>query len=573
MVAGGVGIGASVATTMPTPALSAAAVENWDRETDVVVVGSGAAASAAAATARLNGATVIMLEKSPVIGGTTAKSGGAFWIPNNFRLREKGVDDAKIPFLCHVASYSYPHLFDPESKTLGLSKNAFALLEAYYESGTVMTDLFRSTGTLRVGQFYIEPNGEALGWVDYGRLDGYNRAPKGRSLGVVRADGSLGTGGELIIQFNAKFDALQVPRLTSHQVTRLILNDAGAVVGVEAKTAERIVRIRARRGVIFGTGGFAYNRDLLNSHHIAPVYGGCGVPTNTGDFVGIAAAVGAKMGNMASAFRAQIVLEEALQYASVPSDVWVPPGDSMFLVNKYGRRGLNEKRSYHDRTRAQVAYDPNRWEFPNQLMFMLYDERTAALYGGIHPLPDLPTGSSAVLAGNTWDELADRLDERLAALSSQTGNIRLAPSFKAELAKTVSRFNRFARNGKDEDFERGDFEFDLATDTIYGMPRTNTRWGTTSGKNLTMYPMQEKGPYFAIILAPGVLDTNGGPTINANGQIIREDGTPISGLYGAGNCIASPCHDVYWGLGGTIGPAMTFGYLAGKHASMSPRRS
>jgi hypothetical protein len=563
----------TAAASMSSAALSASAVKNWDRETDVVVVGSGAAASAAALTARLGGAQVVLLEKSPVLGGTTAKSGGAFWIPNHFKLRERGIDDAKLPFLCHVASYSFPHLFDPASPTLGLSARAFSLLDAYYENGTVMTDLFRSSGALRVGRFFFDQDGEGLGWVDYGRLDGYNKVPKGRSLGVLKSDGTLGTGAEMIRQFNAKFDALQLPRLTSHQVTRLVLDDSGAVIGVEALAGDRPVRIRARQGVIFGSGGFAYNRDLLNSHHIAPVYGGCGVPTNTGDFVAIASAVGAKLGNMAGGWRAQIVLEEALQYVSVPSDVWVPPGDSMILVNKYGKRGLNEKRNYHDRTRAQIAYDPNRWEFPNQLMFMLYDQRTADLYGGIHPLPDLPTGASAVIVGQSWEELARRIDERLAALSASTGNIRLAPAFHTELAKTIVRFNRFAENGKDEDFERGDFEFDVETSSIYGAARSDPRWGTTAGKNPTMYPLQEKGPYYAIILAPGLLDTNGGPAINANGQVIREDGTAISGLYGAGNCIASLCHDAYWGLGGTLGPAMTFGYLAGKHASAAAPRS
>lgn len=573
VVAGGASLGISAAASLSAPALSASAVSNWDRQTDVIVVGSGGAASAAALTARLAGAGVLMLEKSPVIGGTTAKSGGAFYIPNNFRLREKGIEDARIPFLSHVASHSYPHLFDPASPTLGLSEATFSLLDAFYENGTVMADLFRSSGALRIGHFSMTPEGDQIGWPEYGRLDGYNKVPRGRSLGVVKADGSLGTGSEMIRQFNAKFDDLQLPRLTGHQVTRLVLDEAGAVVGVEALTGERPVRFRARRGVIFGSGGFAYNREMLNRHHITPVYGGCGVPTNTGDLVTIASAVGAKFGNMASAWRAQIVLEEALQYVSVPSDIWVPPGDSMLLVNKYGKRALNEKRNYQDRTRAQIAFDANRSEFPNQLMFMLYDSRTAELFAGVHPLPDLPTGASSVIVGNNWDDLSDRLDERLAALSSQTGNIRLAPTFKAELAKTVSRFNRFAENGKDEDFERGDREYDLMTASIYGAARSGTRWGTTAGKNPTMYPLQEKGPFYAVILAPGVLDTNGGPVINANGQILRENNTPIDGLYGAGNCIASLCRDSYWGMGSTLGPAMTFGYLAGKHASSTAPRT
>jgi succinate dehydrogenase/fumarate reductase flavoprotein subunit len=436
-----------MAVGIPAPALAAADVARWDREVDIVVVGSGAAACAAAVTAQAAGAVVLMLEKAPVLGGTTAKSGGGFWVPNNFRLREKGIEDARMPFLSYCASYSFPHLFDPQSATLGLSENQFALLDAYYHNASAMTDLMRSTGTLVVDRFHFLSEAEAADVPDYGPLDNHNKVPRGRTLGVRKPDGSLGFGPEMIRQFHAKLEAVGVQRLTGHRVTGAVVDGGGAVIGVEAQTDGRQVRVRARRGVIFGSGGFAYNRELLNRHHIAPVYGGCGVATNTGDFVDIAAALGAQFGNMASGWRAQIVLEEALQYVTVPADVWSPPGDSMFLVNKYGRRALNEKRNYHDRTRAQIAYDANKWEFPNQLMFMIYDHRTAEMYAGIHPIPDVPTGSPAVLVGDTWDALAERLDARLAELSGQTGHVRLAADFKAELARTVDRFNRFAAKG------------------------------------------------------------------------------------------------------------------------------
>lgn len=570
IVAGGAASLSGIGTAEP---VKAASVEKWDHQVDIVVVGSGAAASTAALAASLGGASILLLEKAPVIGGTTAKSGGAFWIANNFRLKERGIDDPKLPFLSYCASYSFPHQFDPTSPTLGLPQESFALLDAFYTHGTEMTEMLRRTKTLSLGRFHNMPESEATDLPDYGVLDGYNKVPRGRCLGVLKPDGSLGYGAEMMRQFNVKFDALNIPRLTNHRVTGLIMGDKDDVVGVEAMTGERRVTVRARRAVIFGTGGFAYNRELLNRYHLTPVYGGCGVPTNTGDFVSIAASAGAKLGNMASAWRAQIVLEEALQYTSVPSDVWIPPGDSMFLVNKYGRRALNEKRNYHDRTRMQVAYDANRAEFPNQLMFMLYDQRNAELFAGLHPLPDSPDGSPAVLIASTWDSLADALDKRLAEIARHTGNLRLDSGFKAELAKTVARFNRFAESGKDEDFQRGDFAYDIETRPVYGMPRLGTRWGDKLGKNVVLYPMQEKGPYYAIILAPGVLDTNGGPVINANAQVVRHDGTPIPGLYGAGNCIASAAHDAYWAAGATLGNAMTFGYIAGTHASAAPART
>lgn len=572
VAAGAAGLGASATALKTQPALAASSVTKWHREADIVVVGSGAAASAAAITAHQLGAAVLMLEKSPVIGGTTAKSGGGFWIPNNYRMREKGIDDARIPFLRYCASYSFPHLFDPQSPTMGLSDNAFLLLDAFYRNGTLMTDLLRSTGTLDVGPFFVmDPADEEKGIPDYGPLDGYNEAPRGRCLGVRTPDGGPGFGPEMIRQFNVKFDELQLPRLTRHRVTGLVLDDDGAVAGVEAMAGDDPVRIRARRGVIFGTGGFAYNREMLNRHHITPVYGGCGVATNTGDFVQIAGSVGARFANMAGAWRAQIVLEEALQYVTVPSDVWSPPGDSMIMVNKYGRRVVNEKRNYQDRTRALLGYDANRWEFPNQLMFMLYDQRVAEMNAGIHPIPDLPTGSPAVITAATWPELADAIDQRLEELASQSGGVRLDHGFKQELARTIERFNGFARMGKDQDFGRGDFAFDIETRPMFGLPRLDTRWGGVSDANPTLYPLHGDGPYYAVILAPGVLDTNGGPVINEHAQIVREDGTSVRGLYGAGNCVASPSQDAYWGMGGTIGPAMTFGYIAARHAMAADR--
>ena len=131
----------------------------------------------------------------------------------------------------------------------------------------------------------------------------------------------------------------------------------------------------------------------------------------------------------------------------------------------------------------------------------------------------------------------------------------------------MKRFNGFAESGKDEDFQRGDYAYDRDFGPMLGPRKTNTKWGATEGKNPTLYPLQPEGPYYCIILAPGTLDTNGGPVIDANGRVLRYDGKAVHGLYGAGNCIASPAHNSYWAGGATLGTAMTFGYLAGLHAA------
>lgn len=565
--AGGAGATATTLGMLALGASGAPAKMHWHQQADVVVVGGGASAAVAALTAREHGAQVVMLEKSPVFGGTSAKSAGMFWIPDNFHMREKGLPDPKPDFIAYCVKYSYPHLYNPKSPTLGVSKDIYDLIAAYYDHGSPMVDMLRSTGALRVGRFHILPEGEAQDLPDYFEHGAENKAPRGRGLGARKADGTLGFGSELMGQLKAKIDQLRIPVLTSHRVTQLVTNAKGEVVGVLADTDDGQVAVRAQRGVIFATGGYSYNRELLNLYQSGPVYGGCGVPTCTGDFIAIASAVGAKLGNMSGAWRAEIVLEEAIQYISVPNDVWQPQGDSMVVVNKYGRRIFNEKRNYHDRARAHHDYDPNNAEYPNQLTFMIYDQRTAELYGGNHPLPEKPNGAPYVVSGNTLAELAGAIDARLVALAAHTGNIRLAPTFAQQLDHTVARFNAFARAGRDEDFRRGEFAYDLDYQPIFGLPRKGTRWGDEAGKNPLLYPLQAQGPYYCIILAPGTLDTNGGPVINAHAQVMRADGSPIPGLYGAGNCIASPAHNTYWAGGCTLGSGMTYGYLAGLRAS------
>ena len=101
------------------------------------------------------------------------------------------------------------------------------------------------------------------------------------------------------------------------------------------------------------------------------------------------------------------------------------------------------------------------------------------------------------------------------------------------------------------------------------MPRQDTPW-KPAAPNPCVYPIDVKGPLYAIILGAGTLDTNGGPVANARCQILSADGQPIPGLYGAGNCVASPAGGAYWGAGGTLGPALTFGTLAGRAAAAEP---
>jgi hypothetical protein len=300
-----------------------------------------------------------------------------------------------------------------------------------------------------------------------------------------------------------------------------------------------------------------------------PHFGGCAAPTNTGDFVYMAGAVGAQLGNTAGAFRSEIVLEQALANPLGVHNVFYVMGDSIIEVNRYGRRVMDEKRNYTDRAMVHFVWDPQRAEWTNMLVFMVYDRRTATLWQGFPPLPVQGMPAPYVISGQTMDELAANIDTRLASLAPEIGGFRLDPGFAGNLKNTMDRFNGFAQAGRDEDFHRGEFNYDREWTTF---PPTvpGAQWPPQGTENYTMFPLAAEGPYYAIILSAGTLDTNGGPIINARSQVLDTYGQPIPGLYGAGNCIASPTANAYWGAGSTIGPALAFGHIAGLNAVKEP---
>jgi hypothetical protein len=200
---------------------------------------------------------------------------------------------------------------------------------------------------------------------------------------------------------------------------------------------------------------------------------------------------------------------------------------------------------------------------------MIYDRRVAELFAGNFPLPATDAHAPFVISGDTLDTLAQAIQARLDLHADKWGEVRLK-DFSATLAKTISGFNHYATTGVDEQFQRGSFRWDEAWLAYCSIPRAGTSWKTGETPSATMHPLQSEGPYYAIILASGVLDTNGGPVINAKAQVLDPSDVPIPGLYGAGNCISSPAGQAYWGGGCTLGLAVTYGHLAGTNAAKEP---
>jgi 3-oxosteroid 1-dehydrogenase len=528
--------------------------DEWDDIADVVVVGCGAAGASAAATAAAEGASVLVLEKAPHSGGTTSASRCQLWIPNNRFIRESGRVDERPDALRYMARTAYPALYDDEHDTLGLPPDRYRMLEAFYDSAAPTIDFFVDHGIIEV---------ELVDYPSYFAHLPEDHIGVGRTIQPVLPDdhipGRDPSGGQTFVDDLMRFASSHGARLLlERQVVHLVRNGAAEVVGVEVRFGRRTELVGARRGVVFATGGFLHDERLVFDNLKGPVLGGAASPYSTGDFVRIGTEVGARLGNMAHAWWDQVVAEMAVRNRATIGDVYSPFGDSMVMVNRYGRRVVNEKAPYNERGQVHHVWDPHLCEYPNLLLFMIFDEIVVQnphkdMFRWPVPLDDKER--YYVIRADTWEELAIELDRRLDALSHHTGGLQLDDEFLPTLLATVELFNGYAREGVDPDFRRGETHIE----EVWGL---HPRPGLPTG---TMAPLAETGPYYCVILGPGALDTKGGPVTDEHARVLDATGQPIPGLYGAGNCVASPAATTYWGPGGTIGPAVTFGAIAAHH--------
>lgn len=536
-----------------------------NKQADIIVVGSGAAALSAATTAIANNLSVIILEKANTLGGTTKRSGGRYWIPNNYCQKNSNISDSKEDALSYMARYSFPTKFNKDLPYLGLSEYQYETLENYYDESGPMIEYFKKIG---VFETVIDYDWQGNPHVDYMENLPENKGILGRSVYAKTDNLNSGEGGkDLITLFLKWLENHNADIRIGHRVIDVINDNKGNVRGVIAEVNGKKEEFIANKGVIFGTGGFSHNKDLLQRFHAHPLIGGCAVPTNTGDFVNISQKIGAQLGNMTNAYRVQSMLEVYLANPEGSSSTFYFVGDSFLEVNKYGKRVVNEKRNYNDRTQIHYVWDPVKGEYPNEYLFFIFDNRALNYWMGFPPYPaGDPKTMNHIIVGENIEDLTSQIKNRLNNLKDKIGNFSLEEDFSKNLKDTIKRFNDFAKNGKDLDFHRGETNYELNYATMRPFI-PNVKWPSEDQVNRAMYPLDENGPYYAIILAPGSLDTNGGPMINKYGQILRDYDNPIKGLYGAGNCVASSGINAYWGAGATIGPAMTYGHLAILHAA------
>ena len=537
---------------------------NWHREADVVVLGSGGAALTAAIAAYDFGAQdVVILEKSGMVGGTTAMSGGMLWIPNNLYQQEAGIEDSDEDVVAYLDALA-PGALDPDTLGAFLERgpemiryfaektpvrfHAYAdfpdyqpyLLGAKAEGGRSLDN--EAFSFEQLGKWAARVNPTKMAYPVRGSLmEAINGTLDEATLAEREAHDYRGLGQALIgALFKAVLDR-DIP-IEFEKRARKLVKAGDRVIGVIAEDADgRDFRVRARRGVVIATGGFEWNETLVKAFLRGPLTGPVSVPENEGDGLVMAIEAGAQLGNMQNAFWQQSVLEFKPQHrAAKPnyllgSDERARPG--AILVNRAGKRFVNEAANYNAMGKALHVFDAGTHSYANLPYWLIIDQRYKDKYPTFTSPPGGPIPPYMIQA--------DRLEE----LAGKAG---IEPQ---GLATTVARFNQMVRNGHDDDFNRGDNSYDNFY--MWGDPAFDPPYRTLG--------LIDQGPFYAVKMESGALGTCGGPKTNGEAQVLDWSGNPIAGLYAAGNAMAAVLGEAYGGAGGTLGPGMTFGYIAGKH--------
>jgi succinate dehydrogenase/fumarate reductase flavoprotein subunit len=555
-------------------------------EVDVLVVGTGASGMAAAITAAHQGLKVLVVEKQPQFGGTTARSGGWLWVPGTHLATAQGIREepgAARRYLQHEAGTH----FDA------------ARVDAFLREGPKAIEFFTSKTCVQFDMPAVFPDyhAEAPGGAPGGRsmvtrpFDGRELGDRIRQLAPPLPELTvfgmmLGSGPE-IRHFMRAFRSLEsfvfvarrlsrhaldvlrhgrgmtltngnalagrlakaavdlgIPVWLSSPVTQLLVEHDG-VKGAFVEREGRRTLVRARRGVVLACGGFPHDiarRAQLFPHapsgteHFTP-----SPAANTGDGLRLAESVGGHVDPTiphAAAWVPTSVTTRADGSQGVMPHFIDRAKPGVIAVSPQGRRFTNEGNSYHDFVQAMVA--TCRAEGAKDIhAWLLCDHKTLRQYGlgCVAPFP-MPIGrhlkSGYLKRGTTLAELAGVIGVPAQALQA-----------------TVARFNDAARRGEDPDFGKGSKAY-------------NRYQGDAShGPNPCLAPL-EQGPFYAIRLVVGDIGTFAGLATDAQTRVLGRDGRPIPGLFAVGNDAASIMGGNYPGAGITLGPAITFGYICGQ---------
>ncbi len=540
----------------------------------MVVVGAGGAGMSAALAAARLGLGTVLLEKSEHFGGSTARSGGGVWIPGNYALRQAGqvdADDAERSrqYLASIVGDDVPA----------------ARRETFLERGPELMDFLHEHTPVRFtwvpdyADYHPEaPGGRAAGRsVEPKPLDArflgeelerlhppYTKAPANmivtqadfrkislgmrtvrgpitmlkvgirRMLAMLRGQRLYAMGNAVAIGLRQGLIDADVPVRYGTELTDLVIED-GRVTGVRVRQGDDERVVGARKGVILGSGGFERNLEMREKYQPQPtsVDWTTGSENNTGGGILAGIAAGADTDLLDDAWWGPTIpLPRGPWFALAERNL---PGS--IIVNQAGQRYMNEALPYVEATHE--IYRGEATGVGHVPSWMIIDQRYRNRYifaglGPRQPFPGRWYKHGTVRRAATLADLAAEIDVPADALE-----------------ETVRRFNGFAESGVDEDFHRGE----SAYDQYYSDP--------TVKPNPSLHRI-DRAPFYAVKIVPGDLGTKGGLLTDERARVLRPDGSVIEGLYAAGNASAAVMGRTYAGPGATIGPALTFGYLAAR---------
>lgn len=554
----------------------------WDKEVDILVVGSGAGGMLSALVASENHADVLIVEKEKQWGGTSATSGAGIWIPASDQAKAEGFEDKTTDAFKYVRKLSTENVPDANIKAYvenaadmlrwmgnhtSIQYCAFPYPDYHAENPGGSPQGYRTHMPLPIDGKKLGKNIENLRFASpAASLFGYLNwhfdetyillfRQKGwwwhltKSLARYwfdwpfrfksRKDRRLTLGNALAGGLRMALNEKQVPLWTDSPMQELITKQ-DKIVGAIIKRGGKDIRVGARKGVILAAGGFDKNQEMREQH--APLYQTAlysgGISGNTGDSIREGIKAGADTMNMHSAWAAPVFYVPGEDRGRLCTIERALPG--CIMVSQKGERYLNEAASYH--IVGQQMARQQKEEGNASPSWFIFDHKYRHKYpvGPLLPLmPDwMQKGAvrKILKKGSSIEALAEDIGIDAATLSA-----------------TVARFNENAAHGKDPDFQRGEATYDQ----MYGDPRVSP--------NPCLRPIS-KGPFYAMPIYPGDIGTNGGLKTDAKARVINEKGKPIGGLYAVGNNAASAMGESYPGAGVTIGPALTFGYIAARDA-------
>lgn len=554
-----------------------------DETVDVVIVGSGAAAMTAAMRAKDRGLSVLMLEKARKFGGTSATSGGVVWIPQH-GLAE-GDDRAQIRQYLQavmegpVRAERLEAFLDHGAKTVNYLRSSGVNLQVIpwhdyfseapgaradrslicpiYDGGVLGDDmhLMREQFTrFKLLNRYTMDFTEAFGISS--RAPGWKRM-LARVIGRywidlsmrrrTRRDRQQSLGGSLIAPMRKRLLDQGVALRLGADVKSLELRD-GCVVGVQVQHRGQLRRIEARKGVIICAGGFEWNQELRNRYFTVPgdiTWSSTPAHGNRGELLQAATAIGADVEFMETGWwvpTMHMPLDSVSNFEEIHQAVFDVGRPHGLCVNRNGDRFVNEGASYDRFGNAMVA-DQLKTGM-NAPCWLVFDAQFRRKFpaGGYMPTAIMPDRK---IAPSHWDQYIYKAPT-IEALAQKIG---LDP---ARLQQSVGKMNDYARTGVDAEFGRGTHAYDRT----FGDPSLSP--------NPCLGPIGE-APFYAVPIHLGDLGTKGGLKADASARVLDRSGAPIPGLYAAGNAAGSPFGNCYPGAGGTLGPAMVFGFIAAEH--------